>query len=113
MARGIGDVDGDVDAGALLDLQRMAKAAVFVAPGLDGEQMPADALEATGCRASGRCRAASSGAALPVLLVGRLPQQLGRQHVVAVGEDVGFDGDRPADDAADREARLLCGVRDR
>ena len=82
----------------MLDLQRMAKGRVFVAPCLDHELMPADAL--------GQQSAAPAVIAerrerrtLPVLLVGRLPQQLGRQHVVAVGEDVGFDRDRPTDDA--------------
>ena len=110
----IGDLGGDVDAGAMLDLQRMAKGRVFVAPRLDREQMPADALGRQGAAPAivadryQRC-------ALPLLLVRRPPQQLGRQLVVAVGEDVGFDRDRPTDDALGRKrpaAHLRCHALD-
>ncbi len=45
--------------------------------------------------------------ALPLRSAGLAPQQLGGQDVVAVGEDVGLHRDRPADDAADREARRV------
>src|SRR6185503_808992 len=43
MGDGIGDVDGDIDASMALDLESVAQAAKLVAPGFDGEEVPADA----------------------------------------------------------------------
>ena len=102
MPAGVGDLGGHIDAGAMLDLQRMAKGRVFVAPRLDREQMPADALGQQGA-APAIVADRHQRRALPLLLISRLPQQLGRQHVVTVGENVGFDRDRSADDALGRK----------
>jgi hypothetical protein len=68
----IGDLGGDVDTGAMLYVQRMTKSRVFVAPRLDREQMPADALGQQGTAPAivadryQRC-------ALPLLLIRRTP----------------------------------------
>ena len=103
---GIGDVDGDIDTGAALDLESVAQAAVLIAPGLDGVEMPADTLRHHGA-APAVVAERSHGRAPPLRLAGFAPQQLRRQNVMAVGEDVGLHRDRPADDAANREARRL------
>jgi hypothetical protein len=105
---GIGDVDGDINTGMALDLESVAQAAILIAPRLDGEEMPADALRHHG-PAPAVVAERSHGRALPLRLAGFAPQQLRRQNVVAVGEDVGLHRDRPADDAANREARRLGG----
>ncbi len=105
---GIGNVDGDIDTGAALDLDSVAQAAELIAPGFDGVEMPADTLRHHGA-APAVVAKRSHGRAPPLRLAGFAPQQLRRQDVVAVGEDVGLHHDRPADDAANREARRLGG----
>ena len=55
--------------------------------------MPADALTERSSPAHRSFVTSCIGDPMPVRLVDRVPQQLGRQHVVAIGEDVRADGD--------------------
>ena len=53
-------LERDVDAGFVLDLDLVTERRVIVAPGLDGEEMAADALSAGTRPASDRCRDGSA-----------------------------------------------------
>ena len=100
--RGFGQFDGDVDPGAMLDLETVRQAAILVAPRLDREVVPPDPV---------RCHRGTPAIVgdvrelrgLALALVGRPPQDLRPQQIVTIGKDVGLDHQRLADDVLGRE----------
>ncbi len=98
----LGQFDGDIDAGFTLQTYASTESGVLVERGFDRELPSADAKWREGSLPSGVAER-RHGPALPLFLIGRLPQQLDCQNFMAVHVGVGLDRDRLPDDALDGE----------
>ena len=102
------DLEHHGHAGGVLGVKVVAESAPHVPPRFDREQMRTDA-----CGSEDRFPAVvlhqGHGFAVPSRLVGGAPEQGCGKDLVAVGDDIGGDGDGLADHAPDR----VVAVRDR
>ena len=96
------EFDGDVDTGEVLDLQRVAERAVFIAPRLNDERMAADATRHD-CSPPAIVTQRKHRYSVFAIIVASRPDDFGGQNIVPVGKDIGLDLDRPPHDGLGRE----------
>src|ERR1700720_726090 len=104
-------VDTDISAGVTFDSEVATKAAVSVPTGFNGKFITTNALGPDACLPAiiaDRLHARPT----PFWGIDRTPQEITYQPIVTVGECVGFDRNRVADDALCCETALIDSRRD-